>query len=379
MNAVTATLPEYYNVGSFWTHRQRQAHSLNEISYRACFKPQLPAYFIDRLTTAGDVVLDPFMGRGTTALQAALSGRVAYGSDINPLSIMLALPRLTPPTLREIKDRFAQIPDDCPITNKDKDLLVFYHPSVLRHLLALKKWFGKNEKRGTMTNVDRWIRMIVLNRLSGHSTGFLSVRTMPPNQAVSVESQKKINLRNKQSPEQKNVFEIVMKKSKSLLRSGYPPTGRKHKLCCGNADNLQYIEDNQVDLAVTSPPFLDIVDYAKDNWLRCWFAGINTNNMQIDNHKTPDKWRQFIRRVFTEFARVVKPGGHVAFEVGEVRNGTIQLEHHVLEAIRSLPFDLMEIIVNKQGFTKTSNCWGVKNNIGGTLTNRIVLVKRHGG
>ena len=32
-----------------WTHRQRQASPLHEVSYRACFKPQLPAYFIERL------------------------------------------------------------------------------------------------------------------------------------------------------------------------------------------------------------------------------------------------------------------------------------------------------------------------------------------
>ena len=58
-----------------WTSRQRQASPIHEISYRACFKPQLPAYFIERLTREGDVVYDPFSGRGTTAIEAALRGR----------------------------------------------------------------------------------------------------------------------------------------------------------------------------------------------------------------------------------------------------------------------------------------------------------------
>src|SRR5438445_12884741 len=40
-------------VNEFWTARQRQAHSLHEISYRACFKPQLPRFFIERLTQPG--------------------------------------------------------------------------------------------------------------------------------------------------------------------------------------------------------------------------------------------------------------------------------------------------------------------------------------
>src|SRR6266481_6389619 len=73
-------------VNEFWTSKQRAANSLHEVSYRACFKPQLPRFFIERLTKAGDVVYDPFMGRGTTPLEAALMGRVPFGCDINPLS-----------------------------------------------------------------------------------------------------------------------------------------------------------------------------------------------------------------------------------------------------------------------------------------------------
>src|SRR4051812_3014102 len=43
-------------VNEFWTARQRAANSLHEISYRACFKPQLPRFFIERLTAPGDRV-----------------------------------------------------------------------------------------------------------------------------------------------------------------------------------------------------------------------------------------------------------------------------------------------------------------------------------
>ena len=50
------TLPHLGNVAvpvyeqEFWTSKQRQANPLHEVSYRACFKPQLPAYFIERLS-----------------------------------------------------------------------------------------------------------------------------------------------------------------------------------------------------------------------------------------------------------------------------------------------------------------------------------------
>ncbi|MGA2663256.1 MAG: DNA methyltransferase, partial [Verrucomicrobiota bacterium] len=56
-------VPTYIN--EFWTAKQRAASRLHEVSYRACFKPQLPRFFIERLTAPGDLVHDPFMGRGT--------------------------------------------------------------------------------------------------------------------------------------------------------------------------------------------------------------------------------------------------------------------------------------------------------------------------
>ncbi|NBB78545.1 MAG: site-specific DNA-methyltransferase, partial [Verrucomicrobia bacterium] len=99
-----------YYINEFWTSRQRQASRLHEVSYRACFKPQLPRFFIERLTAPGDVVYDPFMGRGTTPLEAALLGRIPYGNDTNPLSRALVAPRLAPPSMRSIEERLRSIP-----------------------------------------------------------------------------------------------------------------------------------------------------------------------------------------------------------------------------------------------------------------------------
>src|SRR5262245_17519105 len=92
----------------FWTAKQRAANSLHEVSYRACFKPQLPRFFVERLTEPGDIVYDPFMGRGTTLLESALLGRVPYGCDVNPLSRVLCEPRLMPPSIDEVERALAE-------------------------------------------------------------------------------------------------------------------------------------------------------------------------------------------------------------------------------------------------------------------------------
>src|SRR3712207_690295 len=120
----------FYFVNEYWTARQRQSHPLHEVSYRACFKAELPRFFIERLTGLGEVVYDPFMGRGTTLLEAALMGRRLAGNDINPLSRLLIRPRLAPPVLDDIARRLGEIDWRAEIARADRDLLVFFHPDT---------------------------------------------------------------------------------------------------------------------------------------------------------------------------------------------------------------------------------------------------------
>jgi len=363
-----------YFIGEFWTAKQRQGHSLHEISYRACFKPQLPEFFISRLTSKNAVVYDPFMGRGTTPLQAALMGRKAIGNDINPLSEMLVRPRFLTPSLAEVEARLGEV--DWAFTDEvNEELLVFYHPETLREIQALRAHFLNRE----LDKIDDWIRMVAISRLTGHSSGFFSVYTLPPNRTTSINGQIRINEKREQIPPRRNIVEIIMKKSKRLLKQlegGSFCGNQDGKFFTSKASNTSMIRTSSVDLVITSPPFLDIIKYGDDNWLRCWFAGINVKNVEISKYHKVEKWREFICSTFNELARVVKSGGHVAFEVGEVNNGKIELDRHVLQAVKGLPFEPLAVVVNSQDFTKTANCWGVSNGAKGTNSNRIVVFRR---
>ena len=363
-----------YVIGEFWTSRQRQGHSLHEISYRACFKAELPEYFIRRFTKKGDSVFDPFMGRGTTPLQAALMGRTAIASDANPLGVMLARPRLAPPALPLVESRLGEIPHHADVKKHDLPLTAFYHPRTLAQLVALKNWFRRRIKSGDFDKVDDWIRMVALNRLSGHSSGFFSGHTLPPNQAVSIASQEKINRRLRQTPPPRPVAELILRKSRSLLRDGAPNMADS-RLVVSESTRLGWLRRDSVDLVVTSPPFLNVVDYKSDNWLRLWFADLKAEDLTCTTPAHLDEWRAFIGKTLASLARVVRPKGFVAFEVGEVRNGSLPLEEEVLALAEGLPFSIDSVCINKQAFTKTSNCWGVNNNAGGTNSNRIVVLR----
>lgn len=375
-------IPVYLN--EFWTAKQRAGHSLHEISYRACFKPELPRFFITRLTGEGDLVYDPFMGRGTTIVEAALLNRVPAGCDINPLSRLLTYPRLNPPEIAEVEERLESI-DLMKPRDIREDLLVFYHPETLRSITNLRAYLLKREEHETADGVDGWIRMVATNRLTGHSTGFFSVYTMPPNQAVSVDSQRKINEKRSQTPPLKEIKAIIMRKSRSLLRKLNKEEAvllrslsPKARLLTSSADSTPGLGENTVNLVVTSPPFLDVVNYQQDNWLRCWFNGIDTGSVNIWQLSKPEEWREKMTAVFAELRRILVPGGYAAFEVGEVRRGKMLLETLAVPAALAAGLIPEAVIVNSQAFTKTSNCWGIENFKKGTNTNRIVLLRKPG-
>jgi hypothetical protein len=363
-----------YFVNEFWTAGQRQAHRLHEISYRACFKPQLPAFFIARLTAPGGTVYDPFSGRGTTALQAALMGRRPVANDVNPLGAMLLAPRLAPPSLAEIAARLASL--DLAQRRAEpppSELLAFFHPETLNRIAALRAHLLAPAR---LDAADSWLRMVALNRLTGHSPGFFSVYTLPPNQAISAAAQVRINAARGQTPPPRDVAKLILAKSASLLADGGPPPHPAPLLMTRPAHDTPALSAGSVDLIVTSPPFLDVVDYRGDNWLRCWFAGIDPAGVALARHRDVAAWERFVRGAFAEFARVLRPGGMVAFEVGEVRRGRVLLERHVVAALVGLPFRVHGVMLNRQRFTKTAQCWGVANNTGGTNSNRIVLAER---
>ena len=94
-----------------WKDQQRLwGHSFHPMcSYLASFPAALTHAFIDRYSRRGDVVLDPFSGRGTTALQAGAEGRIGVGNDLNPFAHLLTAAKVQPATPAEARTRLAAL------------------------------------------------------------------------------------------------------------------------------------------------------------------------------------------------------------------------------------------------------------------------------
>jgi len=377
-----AQIPRFIN--EFWTSKQRQNNPIHEVSYRACFKAELPRFFIKLLTKETDVIYDPFAGRGTTIIEAALLNRNIIANDINPLSTILSKPRLFIPSYEDVEKRLAEIKFSSNV-KANIDLSMFYHPDTESEIVSLRNYLIRRKKNEEEDLIDSWIRMVATNRLTGHSKNFFSVYTLPPNQAVTQKRQKRINEQRKQTPSYKNVKKIILKKTRDLtsglninLIEQLKKIGSKAKFLNNDSRYTTDIKKNSVALIVTSPPFLDIVNYNDDNWLRCWFNNINVKAIipKITISRKLEDWEKIMGEVFDELYRITKKDGHVAFEVGEVKKGKVKLDEHVVPLGIKAGFECQGVVINLQNFTKTANIWGISNNAVGTNTNRIALFRK---
>lgn len=370
------------------------------VSYRASFKPELPDFFIrrfliDRRVTDG-VVLDPFGGRGTTVLQANLLGFRGIHNDLNPVSIFLSSARRQIPPLAELIERAQSLDLSAKkytLNALEKQrLLPFFHPETLNEILNLRALLLKEISAGPAAGRDpalQYIGLTALSRLHGHSDGFFSVYSFPQI-SIMPEAQARNNLRRNQKPEYRGIKERIIKKMKADLGSvELPPEFRaaaKNRYTMNDARKLKGIRTNSVDLVVTSPPFLDKVNYVADNWMRAWFLGYNA---EPELTMTPDvqEWVAFMTGVMRDLGRVLRPGARAVIEVGEVVVGTGERGRNLnLEEllIKQLPLELKsggrvvaeEVFINSQEFTKLANCWDVKNNQKGTNTNRCLVIRK---
>ena len=370
--------------GELWTASQRQMHSLHySLSYRASFKPELPDFCIRRYSAPGDVVLDQFSGRGTTAFQAALLGRIPFASDANPLSGLVTQAKLFPAGLDEIVLRLHEIDllRPVPLTAYQEMLSPFYHPDTYRELVNLKLAIKKNPDR-----VNRFIELLAMSRLHGHSNGFFSVYSFPQI-SIPPERQALINAKRRQVPEYRAITPRIIKKAAQCLRDGFKSDfygyADKSEVRTSDARNLEWLSSNSVDLIITSPPFLDKVDYLTDNWLEFWFSNINPRPLENQLMMTTkvDEWRSFMRDTLRESLRVLRPNCFAVYEVGEVETeiGTIHLDQVLAEEADRIRMDdkifrVEEVLINQQSFSKLSNCFQVENNRKGTNSNRLVVL-----
>jgi tRNA G10 N-methylase Trm11 len=132
-----------------WKDKKRNwGHSLHSMASRSgSFPPALANYFIENFSKKGDRVLDPFSGKGTTALEACLSGRYGIGCDVAPEAYALTCAK-TNTIDHDEAVKYLQNLELEDITKKELDevqdeVKIFYTENVLKQLLSFRKAIDK--------------------------------------------------------------------------------------------------------------------------------------------------------------------------------------------------------------------------------------------
>jgi len=73
------------------------------------FASQIPAALISSLTGRGDLVIDPFVGSGTTLVEAQRLGRRGFGIDLNPVSCLIAQAKTLAASSTEVEGAVREI------------------------------------------------------------------------------------------------------------------------------------------------------------------------------------------------------------------------------------------------------------------------------
>jgi hypothetical protein len=396
-------------------------HSLHPMcSYLASFPAALPHAFIARYTRSGDVVLDPFSGRGTVPLQAAAEGRIGVGNDLNPLALVLTAAKLEPATPAESRTRLTALrlawsadaaawdalgervharpghpaaavpsagsgrgPGARDETVPDEVALAF-HPRTLGQLLLLRSQLHLDDR------TDRFLAGSLAGILHGKTPSYLST-VMPNTFSMAPRYVRTFVAQHEFEPPRRDAFDALSAKLDRLYRQPLPAStgiallgdartaGRRARAAL-RARGLP----DRARLVVTSPPYLRVLKYGYYNWLRTWLLGFDSRAIddQLDDAHTREPYLAFMREVLEGLRPALTDDGIAALVIGDVetdrgkpsRDGLHLPERVWEEAAHPAGFHLAGIVRDEVAANrKMTRLWGDEAGQA-TKTDRILVL-----
>lgn len=363
-------------------------HSL--CSYLGTFPPSLAKYWIEYLTDKGDIIFDPFSGRGTVILEGRLCERRVIASDLNPIAIALSEAKshnieqdTVLQRIKELKDGYDPIIFYNDAAGQEERIHLIFNPRTLAELCYLRRRLVKSQSK-----VDKFLVGIILGILHGSerkdgSSGYASI-SMPNTFSMSPEYVRKFVQTNVLSRAYRDVFKIIEDKVKKIFEKHESPKIegtvllQDAKSLTQNPQLAEYI--GKVKLILTSPPYLGVVNYAKQNWIRTWFLDRNEDDISkdLDDDLNHLEWLEFSKKVIKETKKFLAKDGVAIFVIGDVaksQHSVIPIARDFINHIRSNQIFKNVWVVNDgiDDLEKTTRIWGdTKGNA--TTMDRIVIL-----
>ena len=383
----------------------RWGHSMHTMcSYHGMFPARLAHYFVQKYSEVGDVVLDPFSGRGTTVLQARMSGRQVIGNDLNPLAYVLTRAKANPPSwlaVMKAVDGLERAYNKAKRTVGDvsEDIKMLFHERTLAQLVFIKRHLlskGMAKWSSEMFMIAGSLAGIMHGSWRSDGTSqYLSI-SMPNTFSMSPSYVRKFIAEHGLEKTPQDVFDRLRDKLARLYLDDIEGTaGSVFRQDAAKLMRKGPLKSSAVDLVVTSPPYLQVVNYGTANWIRLWLLGLDEVsrqqgvgrkklNAKLDHNHRYDGFKDFILRTFKGLERVLKKDGVAVVVIGDVANPgdteALALAGTVWEDLESQTgLERIEIIEDYlKPENKVSRIWGETK---GGATNRdcALVLKRKGG
>ena len=318
-------------------------HPLHSICpYFAMFPPGFVERYVLAFTDPGDIVFDPFSGRGTTVFESLLLSRRAYGLDINPVAACVSGAKAAPPSRAPLLRRLKQLHYQCtdvrglPVP-KTEFFETCFAPSTLRQIVFLREHLNWRASK-----VDRFIAAMALGCLHGESHKSSSCFSNRMPRTISTKPDYSVRWWSRMgcTPPERNVFDILEAQVDFRLARGVPPVVGEARLGdVRNASAMFRKLQGKVRLVVTSPPYLDTTDYGEDQWLRLWFLGgaerPKGRIFSDARHGTAAAYWTFLTAAWSGIADLLQPGCTIVMRIGGMSFAQDELEAGVVSSLRA--------------------------------------------
>ena len=294
------------------THTECTLHQLSP--YIGKLKSGIASELIEKYSKPGDLIVDPFAGSGTIPLEAAILGRRTYAADASPYAFTLTKGKLFAPQdlhtalakAEALLEQAAYLPSP-DLRRVPLWVRAFFHPKTLKEAIN----FSLVAKQSN----NAFLLSCLLGILHHQRPGFLSY---PSSHLVPY-------LRDKKFPQQDHpeLYEyrplrprLIAKIQRAYRR--IPNLKLSNNVIeCVESQITDHPLPNNIDCLITSPPYMNALDYGRDNRLRLWLLGVN-NHHQLDKSTGKlDGFKDALTCLAKELHIKLKNNGRAIFIVGD--------------------------------------------------------------
>ena len=289
--------------------------SLHQLApYIGKIKSTIAGELVEEYSRPGDIVADPFAGAGTIPLEAVIRGRRAFGADISPYAGIISAAKLSPPRSLDTALKRAELALEEAAELPAPDLRKvpawvreFFHPATLRETLKFAEVCrrpGNEFLMACLLGILHHQRPGFLSHPSSHLVPYLRDRKYPRARFPEMYSYRSLRPR------------LLAKIERSYKRFVKPRPTAVVGVKITAVQRL--VLPKRIGALITSPPYMNALDYGRDNRLRLWFIDPSLVN-GVDNDVTQRR-QAFIDAITSLAAKVelaLKPKGYCVFIVGE--------------------------------------------------------------